>query len=71
MKLTIPVQRETHFNTDMYVLCFENIKADRLKIDWPRVETGKEGRGFLKQVVAKMSLERVTAESVLSRTFVL
>ena len=55
----------------MYVLCFENIKADRLKIDWPRVETGKEGRGFLKQVVAKMSLERVTAESVLSRTFVL
>lgn len=41
------------------MLRFENAKGDHLKTDWPTVvtEMGGRGRGFLKEVMAKMSLE--------------
>ena len=41
----------------MSVLCFENTKEGCLKTDWHRVVAGREGRGFLKEMMAKVSLE--------------
>ena len=41
----------------MSVLCFENTKEGCLKTDWRRVVAGREGRGFLKEMMAKVSLE--------------
>ena len=42
----------------MSVLCFENTKEGCLKTDWHRVVAGREGRGFLKEMMAKVSLEK-------------
>ena len=52
-------RRKKLFDAAKSVLRFENAKGDHLKTDWPRVvtEMGAGGRGFLKEVMAKMSLE--------------
>lgn len=45
-------------NTSIQIcLCCALRIQRRVILDWSRVLTGKEGRGFLKEIMAKMNLE--------------